>query len=91
MGIEPCELHVVYPPLTDDSGTGNGTGERAVTGDETALAEANARAALAEARLFDFKSMLDDIREQRERWLGSFPALGVVSASITAARKPSSS
>jgi hypothetical protein len=25
-------------------------------------------AALAEARLFDFKTMLDDIREQRDRW-----------------------
>ena len=39
-----------------------------VTLGETALAEANARAALAEARLFDFKTMLDDIREQRDRW-----------------------
>ena len=66
--IEPCELHRVYPALTDDTGTGNGTGERAVTGGETAVAEANARAALAEARLFDFKSMLDDTREQRDRW-----------------------
>ena len=66
--IEPCELHRVYPALTDDAGTGNGTGERAVTGGETAVAEANARAALAEARLFDFKSMLDDTREQRDRW-----------------------
>jgi hypothetical protein len=66
--IEPCELHRVYPALTDDTGTGNGTGERAVTGGETAVAEANARAALAEARLFDFKSMLDDTRAQRDRW-----------------------
>ena len=66
--IEPCELHRVYPALTDDTGTGNGTGERAVTGGETAVAEANARAALAEARLFDFKSMLDDTHEQRDRW-----------------------
>ena len=66
--IEPCELHRVYPPLTDDTGMGNGTGERAVTGGEMVLAEANARATLAEARLFDFKSMLDDIREQRDRW-----------------------
>ena len=66
--IEPCELHRVYPPLTDDTGTGTGTGERAVTGGETARAEANARAAPAEARLFDFKTMLDDIREQRDRW-----------------------
>jgi len=66
--IEPCELHRVYPPLADDARTGNGTEERGVTGGETALAEANARAALAEARLFDFKTMLDDIREQRDRW-----------------------
>ena len=61
-------MHQVYPPLADDTGTGNGTEERGVTGGETALAEANARAALAEARLFDFKTMLDDIREQRDRW-----------------------
>jgi putative ABC transport system substrate-binding protein len=43
--IEPCELHRVYPALTEDTVTGNGTGERAVTGGETALAEAHARAA----------------------------------------------
>ena len=67
--IEPCELHRVYPALTEETVTGNGTGERAVTGGETALAEANARAALAEARLFDSKSMLEEIREQRDRWL----------------------
>ena len=41
--IEPCELHRVYPPLTDDTATGNGTEERGVTGGETALAEANTR------------------------------------------------
>ena len=66
--IEPCELHRVYPAPTHDTGTGNRTGERPVTGSETALAEANARAAVAEARLSDFKLMLDDIREQRDRW-----------------------
>ena len=66
--IEPCELHRVYPALTEDTVTGNGTEERAVTGGETALAEANARAAVAEARLFDSKSMLEEIREQRDRW-----------------------
>ena len=64
--IEPCELH--YPPLADDTGTGNGTEERGVTGGGTALAEASTRATLAETRLSDFKSMLDDIREQRDRW-----------------------
>jgi len=66
--IEPCELHRVYPPLADDTGTGNDTEVRGVTGGETALAEAHARAGLAEARMSDFKSMLDDIREQRDRW-----------------------
>src|SRR3984893_12481529 len=67
--IEPCELHRVYPALSeDDPGTGNGTGERAVTGGGTALAVAHARAALAEARMSDFKSLLDDVREQRVRW-----------------------
>jgi hypothetical protein len=66
--IEPCELHRVYPPLTDDTGTGNAAEERGVTGGATVLAEANARATLAESRLSDFKSMLDDIREQRDRW-----------------------
>ena len=35
--IEPCELHRVYPPLADDTGTGNGTEERGVTGGEPAL------------------------------------------------------
>ena len=30
--IEPCELHRVYPALTADNDTANGTGERAVTG-----------------------------------------------------------
>ena len=67
--IEPCELHRVYPPLTDDTGTGNGTEERGVTEGGTAFAKAcAARAELAEARLSDFRSMLDDIREQRDRW-----------------------
>ena len=66
--IEPCELHRVYPPLSEDTGTGNGMPEQSVTGDETALAETNARAAVAEARLSDFQSMLDDIREQRDHW-----------------------
>jgi hypothetical protein len=68
MGNRALRVAPVYPALTDESGTGNGTGERAVTGGETAVAEANARAALAEAGLSDFKTMLDDIREQRDRW-----------------------
>src|ERR1700686_1442557 len=83
--IEPCELHRVYPPLADDTGTGNGTEERGVTGGETALAEARTSATLAEARLSDFKSMLDDIREQRDRWQQQAERLG--GPAITDTRK----
>jgi len=36
-------MHRVYPALTEETVTGNGTGERAVTGGETALAEATYR------------------------------------------------
>ena len=86
--IEPCELHRVYPPLTDDTGTRNGTGERAVTGDETALADANARASLAEARLSDCRSMLDDIRAQRDRWQQQAERLAALA--ITDQRKEAS-
>jgi hypothetical protein len=68
--IEPCELHRVYPPLTDDNDTGNGTGERGATGGDTALVEANARASLLEQRLGDLRTMLDDMRGQRDDMRG---------------------
>ena len=45
--IKPCELHRVYPALTDHNDTANGTGERAATGGDTALVEAKARASRA--------------------------------------------
>ena len=66
--IEPCELHRVYPALTDDNDTGNGTAERAVTGSDTALLEANIRATLLDQRIGDLKMMLDDMRGQRDAW-----------------------
>ena len=64
--IEPCELHRVYPPLTEENDTGNGTGERAVTGGDAALVEANARASLLEQRINDLRTILDDMRAQRD-------------------------
>ena len=64
--IEPCELHRVYPPLTEENDTGNGTGERAVTGGDAALVEANARASLLEHRISDLRTILDDMRGQRD-------------------------
>ena len=67
--IEPVELHRVYPALTDDDGTDNGAGERAVTGDETALAQ-GIRASLLEQRISDLRAMLDDMRAQRDDMRG---------------------
>ena len=64
--IEPCELHRVYPPLTDENNTGNGTGERGATGGHTALVEANARTSLLEQRISDLRTILDDMRGQRD-------------------------
>jgi hypothetical protein len=63
------------PPITVDNDTGNGTGERAVTGGDTALVEANACASLLEQRINDLRTILDDMRgqqddfrEQRDAW-----------------------
>jgi hypothetical protein len=64
--IEPCELHRVYPALTDVTDSDD-VGERAVTGGNTGgLADANVGAALAEQRLSDLKAMLDEVRQQRD-------------------------
>jgi hypothetical protein len=73
--IEACELHRVYPALTDVTDD-NGTEERPVTGgDIGVLAEATVRAALAEARLCDLKAMLEemrggveDLKRDRDEW-----------------------
>ena len=73
--IEPCELHRVYPVLTDVT-DGTGAEERAVTGgDIGVLAEATVRAALTEARLSDLKAMLEemrggveDLKRDRDEW-----------------------
>jgi hypothetical protein len=60
--IEQCELHRVYPALTDVT-DGTGAGERAVTAGVTpGTGEATIRAALAEERLSDLRAMLEEMR-----------------------------
>jgi hypothetical protein len=74
--IEPCELHRLYPAVTDETDS-NGAEERPVTGggDIGTLAEATVRAALAEARLSDLQAILqemrggiEDIKRDRDEW-----------------------
>jgi hypothetical protein len=80
--IEPCELHRVYPALSDAT-DGNGAEERSVTaGDIGVLAEATLRAALAEQRLSDLKALLEDMRggveemkRDRDEWRTQAQAL----------------
>jgi hypothetical protein len=70
--IEPCELHRVYPALTDVTDT-DSAAEQSVTGGEsgsdTALVE-DIRASLLEQRISDLKTMLDDMRTQRDDMRG---------------------
>jgi len=51
--IEPCELHRVYPALTDVTDSTSAEERAVIGGDIGVLAEATVRAALAEARLSD--------------------------------------
>src|SRR6516225_1631647 len=89
--IEPCELHRIYPALTDVT-DGTGAEERAVTGgDIGVLAEATVRAALAEARLSDLKAMLEemrggveDLKQDRDEWRTVASANTPMSPPITA-------
>ena len=62
--IEPCELHRVYPALTDETDT-NGAEEQAVTEGVT-----GGHATLLEQRISDLKTMLDDMRIQRDDMRG---------------------
>jgi hypothetical protein len=59
--IEPVELHRVYPAVTNVT-EASGTGERAVSGGDAALVEANVRASLLEQRLSDLKPALRHAR-----------------------------
>jgi hypothetical protein len=62
--IEPAELHRVYPPVARTEARPDATPQYAPGHD----VELRIRATLAEARLADLKTALDDMREQRDQW-----------------------
>jgi hypothetical protein len=63
--IQPAELHRVYPPASAGNGKDNGAGN--IT-QQPELAEANARAALAEREAALLRASLDDLRRDRDAW-----------------------
>jgi hypothetical protein len=80
--IEPCELHRVYPPLTDVTDSNHAEERAVIGGDIGVLAEATLRAALAEERLLDLKAMLEEMRggaeelkRDRDEWRTQAQAL----------------
>jgi hypothetical protein len=62
--LRSIKLQRVYPAVTDVT-EANGTGERAVSGGDAALVEANVRASLLEQRLSDLKAALRHARAAR--------------------------
>ena len=80
--IEPCELHRVYPPLTDVTDDNRAEERGVIGGDIGVPAEATVRAALAEQRLSDLKAMLEemrggveDLKRDRDEWRTQAQAL----------------
>jgi hypothetical protein len=70
--VEPAELHRVYPPADARSDADNGartdTQHPAQLSDTVALVEVKSRAELAESRLADLKTALDELRSDRDAW-----------------------
>jgi len=62
--IEPAELHRVYPPAGSNGAQNNGTRLHAMT----ALLEAQHRATLAEVQLAQLRTVLEDMRGDRDHW-----------------------
>jgi len=64
--VEPAELHRVYPVA--DAAERTGAMPRDATGDAAVLAMAHQRAALAEERLAELKTLLADMQRDRDAW-----------------------
>ena len=65
--MEQAELHRVYPAVADAAGNAAATPHLAMD-DAAALAMAQRRAAMAEEKLGELKTLLDDIRKDRDAW-----------------------
>jgi hypothetical protein len=65
--VEPAELHRVYPPVAD-AVAGIDALPRYAMGDAAALTTVQQRAELAEERLSELKTILEDLRCDRDAW-----------------------
>jgi hypothetical protein len=83
--IEPVELHRVYPPVARADAQTDATPRHATAED----AELRMRATLAEARLADLKSVLDDMRCQRDHWQTMAQRLAITDQRPAPTRAPS--
>jgi len=77
--IEPAELHRVYPPVARTEARPDATPQYA-PGDDVEL---RIRATLAEARLADLKTALDDMRGQRDHWQAMAQRLAITDQRAT--------
>jgi hypothetical protein len=66
--IEAVELHRIFPPVASAAESADAAHQYAAP-DAAVIAEANARVSLAEQRLSELKVMLDDMRQDRDRWV----------------------
>jgi hypothetical protein len=83
--IEPAELHRVYPPVARTETRSDATPQYAPGED----VELRIRATLAEARLADLRTSLDDMRSQRDHWQTMAQRLAITDQRPTA--RPSQS
>lgn len=72
--IDPSELHRVYPPTvsTNDAETPKATGEHSSI---SLIRELQARLEAAQERISDKESVIEDLREDRDRWRQQATAL----------------
>jgi hypothetical protein len=70
--VEPAELHRVYPPDVDSHSRSDAPQRNAV-----AEVELQVKALLAEQRVSDLRTALDDMRSQRDAWQAQAERLAI--------------